>query len=146
MAHALTDKSGLIQFLQHTKEWLLQLKCRNKTQSLPCLEDWLLSISALEQLWSDLSENFGFRFLLTSRSTGKLVFGCQGKGRTSDQSRCQRVQISVEANNGGLHYDYIGASELPERSSNVAVQCTPYSTKCYGAPIDKYSKRSTLQY
>ncbi|GFN73813.1 transposable element p transposase [Plakobranchus ocellatus] len=60
MAHALTDKSGHIQFLQHTKEWLLQLKCRNKTQSLPCLEGWLLSISALEQLWSDLSENFGF--------------------------------------------------------------------------------------
>jgi hypothetical protein len=64
--HALSANSGHIQFLHESRNYLNNLELPHH-KPLPCLEGWKMAISSLLALWEDLSENFGFKFLLTNR-------------------------------------------------------------------------------
>lgn len=67
MGHAISDKTRHTAFLLETQHWLANLKCKNKSGTLPCLNGWQISIKSLLMLWDDLRKNHGFHYLLTDR-------------------------------------------------------------------------------
>ena len=69
----LSANSGHLKFLDDSLDWLETITHRQLPHGpkrhaiLPCLDGWKMNIVALKNLWQDLSENCGFKFLFTER-------------------------------------------------------------------------------
>lgn len=61
---AVTATSNHIMFWNDMKCWIQNFKCKSLNR-IACFDGWILSLSALQQLWQDLSANHHFRFLFT---------------------------------------------------------------------------------
>lgn len=50
-----------LQFLNEFQEWLKLWKIVGAERQLPCVQGWLLNVSALQSIWKDLSQIFLIR-------------------------------------------------------------------------------------
>ena len=102
MGHAFTEKH--VAFLEDKLKWISNIKLTNG-KTVPCLEGWILSIKSLTAFWKDVTNNHGFKFLLTNRLNQdcleNLFSIIRGKGGNRDnptpqQFRAAFRQIVVE--------------------------------------------------
>ena len=55
-------------FVDTCSDYLSKLKSGGKSTKIqPCITGWLMTIQSMKQLWLDLFQNYGQKFLLTSR-------------------------------------------------------------------------------
>ncbi len=71
LCSALSDRSGHIDFLQQSKQWIASLKVvagsDDITSSVKCLHGWQLTLNCILQLWPVLRDEHNFTFLCTRR-------------------------------------------------------------------------------
>ena len=91
MHHAISEHSGHNSVLLECLEWLSTVKSQGKHQ-VPCLSGWEMAITCLLQLWDDLHQTEGVKFLLTNRLNQDCVeepFQYHSwEGWAQRQSRC----------------------------------------------------------
>ncbi len=94
---ALTTDSQLLSFLDESDKWLATWKVINRegrdvTKKFRFIDGWRLNISCVKMLLLDLTQNFGFVFLLTRRlctdSIENLFSVLRGKGGFDQNPSC----------------------------------------------------------
>ena len=64
---AFCGKDEQITFLREIADWIRSWDFVNSKSTIFCQEGWILSIYCLLGLWEDMKNNYGFKFILTSR-------------------------------------------------------------------------------
>lgn len=94
---ALSETSGHIQFLESCLRYLSKLKTA-ENHVVPCIVGWQISIRSLLNLWKDLHDNSGFKFLLTNRLNQDcietLFSVIRGKGGFRDNPDSQQFRAA----------------------------------------------------
>lgn len=105
MRYAISDRSEHKTFLLECLDWLSTVKSKGK-RALPCLSGWKMAIVCLLQLWDDLHQTHGIKFLLTNRLNQDCVENLfsiiRGKGGHRDNPdavhfRAAFRQVMVDA-------------------------------------------------
>jgi len=61
----LTAREKQWDFLKECKELLASIKVANSKMTLPCVQGFIMNINSLIGLFEELSQTYGFKFLLT---------------------------------------------------------------------------------
>ena len=144
MRHAISESSGHNAFLLECLEWLSTVKSQGKRQ-LPCLSGWKMAITCLLQLWGDLHQTAGVRFLLTNRLNQDCVENLfsiiRGKGGHRDNPDAVQFRTA-------FRQAMVDAVMMPSKDANCQEDVDAFllTLKSIGSPAGNVSTASSVTF
>ena len=94
-----TSSSGHMKFWKESLQWIRSW--RIDSQSIQCVKGWILSLTVLILLWTELRDVWGFSFFLVSRCNQdcleNLFSVVRQKGGSNDCPQCNQFQNCLKA-------------------------------------------------
>ena len=99
---AVKDGSVHVNFWKDIKKWINSWRIVNKNISrIACVSGWVLTISALLQLYNELTKSYNFKYMLTNRLNQDCIENLfsviRGRGGHRDNPTPKRIQICPQA-------------------------------------------------
>ena len=134
LARGVTEKSKHVNFWQEKCDWINSwtfVKRDGSTFTPPCKRGWILTLSAVVQLWKEYQKD-GLNFMLTRRLNQDCLentfSSIRRKGGNNDNPDCMQFQFAMRA---VVAYNLLSRSELTNCESDsdllLAAMCP---TKC----------------
>ncbi len=142
MRHAISQSSGHKTFLLECLDWLSTVKSQGK-RKLPCLTGWKMAITCLLQLWDDLHQTTGVRFLLTNRLNQdcleNLFSVIRGKGGHRDNPDALQFRTA-------FRQAMVDAVMTPSKDANCQEDVDAFllTLKSIGSPTGNVSTASSV--